>query len=503
MSWFATLERCLRHGALLLVLGAFAFVAPAVWASYEAWLHVDGSTRVVRSYRSDAGSLLREAGVVLNSDDLVQPAPSRPVGEGDRIVVARAVPVAVAVDGGEVKERTHRATVGAVLEQMAVPLLRGDAVLRHGVAVEADDLVETHAPSREDASLVVYTGGAPDGATPRWGASVRPVRLAVDRAVRLEVSIDGVPAQTGTRAATVGEALREMGLTIRRQDLVLPPIETSLNDGLRVQVQRAKDTSIDVDGRRITWPTRSRTVGDLLQEAGVALAPLDRVSPALSAPVTSGLVARVTRVNEQMVVETEPVPFVTEVRADPVLEIDQVRQTHPGRAGVIEREVLLRYENGQLASRQVLRQAQTRSPEPKVWSYGTNIVVRQLATPQGPVSYWRKLRVWATSYTPAEGAWPAGHPSYGRTRIGLMAGRGVVAIDPSVIPFYTKLYVPGYGEGLAGDTGGGVRGNHVDLGFNDGDTGLWSSRWVDAYWLTPVPDREQIRWMLPGAQPPP
>jgi len=502
VSWIVPLERCLRHGALLVVLGGFALAAPAVWASYEAWLHVDGSTRIVRSYRSDAGSLLREAGVVLSSEDLVQPMPSGPVGEGDRIVVARAVPVAVAVDGDEVRQRTHLRSVGAVLEAMDLPVLRGDAVLRHGVAVGFDDPVELQ-PALEVASLVAYAGGLPEGATPRWGASVRQVRLAVDRAMRLEVSIDGVPAQTGTRAATVGEALREMGLNIRRQDLVLPPIETSLNDGLRVQVQRAKDTSIEVDGRRITWPTRSRTVGDLIQEARIVLAPLDRVSPAFGAAVTRGLVVRVTRVNEQIIVETEPVPFATEVRADPDLEIDQSRLAHPGRAGVLEREVRLRYENGQLSTRQVLRQEQARPPEPRVWTYGTKIVVRQLETPQGPVGYWRQLRVWATSYTPADGAWPAGHPSYGRTRIGLQAGRGVVAVDPSLIPFYTRLYVPGYGEGLAGDTGGGVIGSHIDLGFNDGDTGLWSSRWVEAYWLTPVPDPGQIRWMLPGTQPPP
>jgi len=54
----------------------------------------------------------------------------------------------------------------------------------------------------------------------------------------------------------------------------------------------------------------------------------------------------------------------------------------------------------------------------------------------------------------------------GITKIGMPAGHGVVAVDPSVIPLGTRLYIPGYGAAVAGDTGGAIHGNRIDLGFN-------------------------------------
>ena len=52
------------------------------------------------------------------------------------------------------------------------------------------------------------------------------------------------------------------------------------------------------------------------------------------------------------------------------------------------------------------------------------------------------------------------------------------------------MYVPGYGLARAGDTGGGVKGKFVDLGFSDDDYQSWHW-WTDIYLLTPVPPRSQ------------
>ena len=53
----------------------------------------------------------------------------------------------------------------------------------------------------------------------------------------------------------------------------------------------------------------------------------------------------------------------------------------------------------------------------------------------------------------------------GRTASGLPTGWGIVAVDPSVIPLGTRMTIPGYGEGVAADTGGAVRGATIDLWF--------------------------------------
>jgi 3D (Asp-Asp-Asp) domain-containing protein len=58
-----------------------------------------------------------------------------------------------------------------------------------------------------------------------------------------------------------------------------------------------------------------------------------------------------------------------------------------------------------------------------------------------------------------------GYSMSGRTATGLPVGPGIVAVDPAVIPLGTRLSIPGYGEGVAADTGGGVQGLTIDLWF--------------------------------------
>ena len=69
-------------------------------------------------------------------------------------------------------------------------------------------------------------------------------------------------------------------------------------------------------------------------------------------------------------------------------------------------------------------------------------------------------------------------------------------MDPRIINLRTKLYVPGYGIGQAGDTGGRVKGRRIDLGYDDASLVLWY-KWVDVYLLTPAPPSDQIPWVLP------
>ena len=53
----------------------------------------------------------------------------------------------------------------------------------------------------------------------------------------------------------------------------------------------------------------------------------------------------------------------------------------------------------------------------------------------------------------------------GSTALGVPVGRGVVAVDPKLIPLGTKLQVPGYGPGLAADVGYAIKGRIIDLWF--------------------------------------
>ena len=53
----------------------------------------------------------------------------------------------------------------------------------------------------------------------------------------------------------------------------------------------------------------------------------------------------------------------------------------------------------------------------------------------------------------------------GRTALGIPVRKGVVAVDPQLIPLGTKLHVPGYGPGIAADVGSAIKGRIIDLWF--------------------------------------
>jgi len=80
----------------------------------------------------------------------------------------------------------------------------------------------------------------------------------------------------------------------------------------------------------------------------------------------------------------------------------------------------------------------------------------------------RTLTLTATAYSDA-----------GTTATGLPTGWGTVAVDPSVIPLGTRLTIPGYGDGVAADTGSAVVGSTIDLWFPTQQQALaWGRRVV-------------------------
>jgi 3D (Asp-Asp-Asp) domain-containing protein len=138
----------------------------------------------------------------------------------------------------------------------------------------------------------------------------------------------------------------------------------------------------------------------------------------------------------------------------------------------------------------------TQPPQDRIIGYGTNIVIRTLDTPDGPLQYWRKIFVRITAYSASRSGTPTEAPWYGRTRTGKTLTKGIVAVDPTVIPLGTKLYVLGYGFGSADDTGSQIQGKWVDLGYDDWNFEHWYG-YTDVYLLAPAPPPEQINWVLP------
>ena len=96
-----------------------------------------------------------------------------------------------------------------------------------------------------------------------------------------------------------------------------------------------------------------------------------------------------------------------------------------------------------------------------------------VAAPDGEPQCARTLTVWATWYTAASAG------GVGTTATGTTVRKGTVAVDPRIIPLGTRMYIPGYGYGVAEDTGGAIIGNIIDLGYGPDDVMDWRSGWLE------------------------
>ncbi len=168
-------------------------------------------------------------------------------------------------------------------------------------------------------------------------------------------------------------------------------------------------------------------------------------------------------VSKSIVRRRLPIPNPTQRVNDPKLDQGQTRIVKAGVTGVREQMVLVASDRSGRASERVMREWVSAKPQPAVVAVGTRPPLRVLTTSRGSYSYRKVLTMEATAYEP--GPVSCGEYADGYTAIGLKAVPGIVAVDPKVIPLRTRLYVEGYGPALAGDVGGAIKGNRIDLLF--------------------------------------
>lgn len=442
-------------GALVLAVGSGILLIAQSVRPTTVTLIVDGRAQELQTQVETVAELLDEIALMPGEGDQITPPLEATLRPEMIIRVERAQAVTVSLNGTAQTVYTTQTNPAAILRDAGIALSTTDRVTLDGVSVQNGQLAS-------------------------WNVPVS--RIQVRQPVALTVTDGNQTIPLESVGDTVGDALFEAGVELFLADAVSPPLNTPLEDGLGITIQRAFPVTIQVDGERIELRLQGATVGDALIESGIALVGQDYTVPSEAAVLRPNMTIRVYRVTNGLETVDNPIPYERIVQADPDLEIDNQRMLQAGREGVERTTWRVHYENGIEISREIQSVTTAVEPQNEVISYGTGVVIRTLDTPEGPLEYWRVYRVYATSYHPAA----LGGDDV--TATGARLQRGIVGADPRLLPYGTRVYVQGYGTGVIADTGLPRRSTRwIDLGYSDADWINWY-RWVDIYLLTPVPD---------------
>jgi uncharacterized protein YabE (DUF348 family) len=196
-------------------------------------------------------------------------------------------------------------------------------------------------------------------------------RVAVRRARPMTLVVDGEQREVWVTAASVDEALEQVGLTEPGLALSASRSRALPLEGFELDVTTPKDVVVLVDGAEKPVTSAAATVSDLLASAGIAVGPQDRLSKYPSEAVADGERIRVVRVATTQAPRSVEVPFPTERREDAEALTGTSTTVQAGKPGVVEETVETVTADGVVEKTTVLSRRTVSEPVARVVVVGT------------------------------------------------------------------------------------------------------------------------------------
>jgi uncharacterized protein YabE (DUF348 family)/3D (Asp-Asp-Asp) domain-containing protein len=303
-------------------------------------------------------------------------------------------------------------------------------------------------------------------------------------------SDEGVSVQVETAAKTVGEFLSSMSVSLEPGDTVSANVYDDLVSGQHLHVRRGMTVYIadnaNPDAPFIALRTQAGTVNSLMHSGSADGVLGGNIGLSGDTVLTPGMVIGVDNVKKEIVTQTDTIAYHTITKTSSSIALGTSYVETPGQEGQKQTVTQIITVNGQEVSRTVLSEitltqavdevlvqgSKTAAPKPTATPKPTRSAAGKTAqptaratkTPATVAPDQTTVTVNGTTY-PVRQTLSVTTTAYthtgNKTSSGVWPSVGTIAVDKSVIPMGTKIYVPGYGIGIAQDSG--VSGNHIDL----------------------------------------
>ena len=422
------------------------------------------------------------AGVVEASDDAEQVEPSRDAAEaGPEEVTAAETPDQQEKPGDETCESAGEqaeAAAAATAETAESPEVAESAELSADTSAEEiplpeapadpDVLIEPEAPEAaaftEEPSYKKYISL---GAIAAAFVILAAVMFIYNNLVPREVTaaINGEKFEFESKAHTVEGFLEENDIEFSEGDYVSQPLTAYISDGMKIKIDHATDFKITADGETRKYRTLANTVSEALKDNNIKVGKDDIVEPGMDELLTKNMKIVIKRVKIKEETKEEKIEFKTVTKDDSSLDEGTTMVVTEGKEGKAKVTYKVTYVDGVESSRSEISRETLTAAVDKVVANGTRINF-------DGQSYSRKLVVKAYAY----------HTGGGWTAMSTPARVGEIAVDPSVIPLGSEVYIEGVGARRAEDTGGDIIGNTIDIYMGSkAECESWGVRYVTIY----------------------
>ncbi|MDU2197477.1 MAG: 3D domain-containing protein, partial [Peptostreptococcaceae bacterium] len=189
----------------------------------------------------------------------------------------------------------------------------------------------------------------------------------------------------------------------------------------------------------------------------------------------------VINVTEEVIKESKSVPFEVNVVEDKDLLKGQTKVEEEGKAGENQLVYKITYHNGKQVEKIFVEEVVSEKPINKIVKKGTKVEEVKVASSRGESS--RKISSNVNSKGKHMSVVATAYTGDSITSTGKKPKWGTIAVDPKVIPYGTKVYIPQFNKTfIAEDCGGAIKGNKIDIFMNDESSVYnWGRKTIDIY----------------------